>query len=152
MKKIKIKKNVIKVLLIFLIIFSLSICVNVYAVDSNVGVQSENNAIEGSSGGTLDNRVNFNTNTNNANQTDGMLDGNVSNTDDLGNNELNNLNNEIETDAKEHESFTTVGTLQPGVSDESLSMTNLLLIILISLNIVLLILAVVVLMQAKKRI
>lgn len=58
---------------------------------------------------------------------------------------------QTESPLTEEYTSTTVESIKAGISDETLSFTNLLIIVLISVNIVLLILAITILMQAKKK-
>ncbi len=70
----------------------------------------------------------------------------------------NNLdsNINIEEDVNKNEkpiyTSTTVESITSGISDETLSFTNLLLIVLISINMVLLLLSIIILMQINKKI
>lgn len=63
----------------------------------------------------------------------------------------NNIEEGINKQDKVTYTSTTVDSITSSMSDETLSFTNLLLIVLISINIVLLLLAIIILMQMNKK-
>ena len=70
------------------------------------------------------------------------------------NNLDSNINTEEDVNKNEKPIYTstTVESITSGISDETLSFTNLLLIVLISINMVLLLLSIIILMQINKKI
>ena len=157
MKKIK-NMKILQILLVFIIILGLS--TSAYAIETNnqnyiqdpSQGQNQNQmdqTIEGGQGDINDGSSNLNNDM--PTQNDNFLDNSVSNENDgLSNNSFDNFENDFE-DNREITSA-TIESVNSGLSDEGLSITDLLLIVSISLNIVLLILSIVILLKLSKKI